>query len=90
MFGQLYDEHPESKEEHKDLRSLQFGLQSLCKVETKGDNVSGEISTIKRKPGTLNWGSKIDTLRAFEELARPHVLQAQPYENVNFFLRFFL
>lgn len=42
--------------------------------------VSGEISIIRQKPGTLNWGSKTDVLRAFGELDRPHVLQAQWYE----------
>lgn len=52
--------------------------------------VSGEISTIKWKPGTLNLGSKIDVFRALEELARPYTLQAQRYENVKLFFEIFL
>ena len=62
MLGQVCDECRESKEECKDLRSLQFGLQSLCKVETKGGRVSVEI---KQNPGTLDWSSSKDAFEGF-------------------------
>lgn len=54
--------------------------EDCVKWRLRGTMVSGEISIIRQKPGTLNWGSKKDVLRAFGELDRPHVLQAQWYE----------
>lgn len=65
MLGQVCNECRESKEECKDLRSLQFGLQNLCKVETKGGRVSVEISTVKQNPGTLDWSNSKDAFEGF-------------------------
>jgi hypothetical protein len=36
-----------------------------------------EISAIKKKPNTLSLCNKKDALKASQELARPHLLEAQ-------------
>jgi hypothetical protein len=75
------------KTDQKDLRNLQFGWKSHHKVGAKEVMVSEEISTIKKKPSTFYQDNRKDALRASQELAKPHRLQAQGYERTNAFER---
>lgn len=48
-FSQIYSENQEQKIEYKDLKTLHFGQRRwTCKLGSREDMVSEEISTIRR------------------------------------------
>jgi hypothetical protein len=71
-FSQAYNENCVQKTEQKGLKNLQFGQKSLCTVRTKEGMVSEEISPTFKKPRTLHWDYRKDTLEASQKLVTLH------------------
>jgi hypothetical protein len=74
--------------ELKGLKHLQFAQKkSPCKIGAKKGVALEEISANKKKPNSLHWDNRKDTLRVSQEWARPHAFQRSGYKIVNTFER---
>jgi hypothetical protein len=70
-FSQTYSENQEQKAEWK----VQSG-QKRSQLQVVEDVVAKEISAHRKKPSTLHWDHRKESLRVCQELTRPHPLQA--------------
>jgi hypothetical protein len=69
----------------KKRKKLQFGQKSQYKIRGKKGIVSEEISSIKKKPWTLHWDNREDSLSFISGIGQTLPTSGSGYERVNSF-----
>lgn len=81
-FSKLYCENQEQKTQLKDFKNLWIGQKSAHKIGDKEGMPAEEIAASQEVLSALHRDARKGALRASQESARPHPLQAPGTEEV--------